>query len=267
MHCVIESQCLENLREITSLLSYDVSKHFQMNGTAYRIQRLKFSPYVNVKVDGQNSLHILAESLTADSYDVVFPMMKILISYGCNANYPNSDGKTPFFIMMEKLSQIKEAKIRREILEHFIANASIDFYTYKSEELIEMVMNQKLKFSLPDKEEFTVNYESMLQLLNDGDINAFETRFSLFKSNCDDSEMYAECCSVFLEIAVMRSLINIVDLLIDFGVDINRVRKGKKIIENCLNLNEPLNFVICNFFKKFICKKIVKFLSKIPVNF
>lgn len=226
MHCVIESRCLENLTEIASFLAYDISNHFQSNGIAYRIERIKFSPYVNVKVDGQNALHILAESLTADTYDVVFPMMKILISYGCNANFPNTEGKTPFFMVMEILSQIKEAKIRREILEHFIANASIDFYTYKSDELIEMVKNQKLKFSLPDKEEFIVNYESMMQLLRDGDINTFETRFSLFKSSCDDSEMYKECCASFLEIAVMRSLINIVDLLIDYDVEINRIRKG-----------------------------------------
>jgi hypothetical protein len=76
--------------------------------------------------------------------------------------------------------------------------------------------------------------------LKEGDINAFETRFSLFKSSCDDSEMYAECCAVFLEIAVMRSLINIVDLLIDYNVDINRVRKGKK---NILKFNSFLIFL------------------------
>lgn len=191
---------------------------------------MKFSPYVNVKAGGQNSLHILAESLTADSFDEVFAMMKILLEYGCNANFPNYDGKTPFFIVMEKITQIKEAKPRKEILDYFISNANVDFYTYKSEELIEMVMNQKLKFPLPEREVFTANYESMMQLLKDGDINAFETRFLLFKNFCDDSDDYSECLSAFLGIAVVRSLINIVDLLIDFGVDVNRIPKGEHLI-------------------------------------
>lgn len=190
------------------------------------MQKLKFSPYVNVKVGGQNSLHILAESLTADSCDKIFPMMKILISYGCNANFPNYEGKTPFLIVLEKLSQIKEASTRREILDHFIANANVDFYTHKSEEILEMMVNQKLKFPLPEKEVFTANYESMIQLLRDGDINTFEKLFSLFKGFCEDSDTYKEYCTEFLEIAVERSLINIVDLLIDFNVDVNRIRKG-----------------------------------------
>lgn len=175
----------------------------------------------------RNCLHILAEALTADTYDVIFPMMKILISHGCNVNFPDLDGKTPFFIVLEQFAQIKEAKIRREILDHFLSNANIDFYTHRSEEIIEMVMNQKLKFQLPEKVEYEVNYDTMMQLLLNGDINTFETRFSMFKSSCDDSEIYAECCSTFLEAAVKRSLINIVDLLIDFGVNINRIPKGE----------------------------------------
>lgn len=227
LHCAIESKCLDNLKEVSTLLSYDVCTHLRLNGSAHCIEKLKFSPHANVKVDGQNSLHILAESLTAESFDVVFPMMKILIAHGCNANFPNLDGKTPFYIVLEKFSNIKEAKTRREILDHFIANANVDFYTHKSEEIIEMVTNQKQKLPLPERTEFVANFESMIQLLREGDINTFETKFLLFKSSCEDSEKYAEYCANFLEIAVKRSLINIVDLLIDFGVDINRIPKGE----------------------------------------
>lgn len=199
----------------------------QTKDSAHSINVLKYSPHVNVKdQSARNSLHILAESLTAESHETIFPMMKILISNGCNANYPDHDGLTPIFIVLEKFANIKEAKIRREILDYFLTNANIDFYTHKSDEFMEMFMNQKLKFQLPEKEEFEANYENMMELLQSGDINTFETKFLLFKSFCADSEMYAECCAAFLEIAVMRSLINIVDLLIDFGVKINKIPKG-----------------------------------------
>lgn len=199
----------------------------QNKDSAHSIDVLKYSPYVNVKdQNAKNSLHFLAESLTTDSYEVIFPMMKILISNGCNANYPDHDGLTPIFIVLEKFASIKEAKIRREILDYFLTHANIDFYAFKSDEIIEMVMNQKLKFQLPEKEEFEASFENMMQLLKNGDINTFETKFLLFKSFCADTEIYAECCATFLEMAVMRSLINIVDLLIDFRVKINRIPKG-----------------------------------------
>lgn len=224
---------------MSSLFSYfEVHENPQLKETAHCIQTLKYSPYVNVKdQNAQNSLHILAESLTTDSYDVIFPMIKILIGHGCNANFPDHDGKTPFFIILEKFQHIKEAKTRREILEYFLTHANIDFYTHRSDEIIEMVMNQKLKYQVPEKEDFSINYENMMQLLDIGDINTFETKFSLFKTFCDDSDMYAENCVAFLEVAVMRSLINIVDLLIDFGVNINRIPKGNvvsvKFFLNC----------------------------------
>lgn len=151
--------------------------------------------------------------------------MKILISHGCNVNFPNYDGKTAFFIILEKLPQLKQ---RKDILEYFLKYADVDFYTHRSDETIEMVMNQKLKFELPEKEELTIDFESMVLLLESFNVNKFETLFPFFKASCDDSEVYADCCALFLETAVERALINIVDLLIDYGVDVNRVASNSR---------------------------------------
>lgn len=147
-------------------------------------------------------------------------MIKILVHNGCNANFPNYDGKTAFQMILEKLPQLKQ---RKEILDYFLKNASVDFYTHQSEAIIELFMNQKLKFELPERVEPKIDFESMKQLLDDSEINKFETFFSFFKSSCEDADAYADCCAMFLEIAVSRSLINIVDLLIEFGVDVNKV--------------------------------------------
>lgn len=187
---------------------------------------MKYSPHVNVKLDnGQNSLHILADALTDDNFATIFDMMKILLSYGCNPNFPNYDGKTAFFILLERLPQLKT---RNEILDYFLENADIDLYTHRGAEIVEMVMNEKLKFELPQREDVPVNFDSLMTLLTSMDVNKFETLFPLFKTSCADAEIYADCCSMLLEIAVERSLINIVDLLIDYGVDINKVANDSK---------------------------------------
>lgn len=152
-------------------------------------------------------------------------MMKILLSKGCNPNFPNYDGKTAFYIVLEQLPQLKN---RKEILDYFLENANVDFYTHRGDEIVEMVMNEKLKFELPERETIVVDFDSLMELLTSMDVNRFETLFPLFKTSCADAEVYADCLSMLLEIAVERSLINIVDLLIDYGVDINKIASSSK---------------------------------------
>lgn len=211
MHCVISSHCLENLKQVeTFFTTRPIADSFL----------LRYSPYVNVKLEsGLNSLHILAEELTNENSTNIFGMMKILLSYGCNPNCPNYDGKTAFFVLLERLPQLTKGL---EILDYFLANADIDFYTHRGGEIAEMVLNQKLKFELPEREDVSVNFDSMMMLLTN-DVNRFETLFPLFKPCCADADIYSDCCSMLLEVAVEYSLINIVDLLIDYGVDINKV--------------------------------------------
>jgi hypothetical protein len=214
---------VQNLKEIERFFSYDLNLEMSDSTNKY-----KYSPYANVKNrKGLNCLHMLAEALDNDTYDIIFPMMKILISHGCNANYPNCDLTTPFLIVLEKLPGIKN---RKDIAEFFLKYADVDCYTHKSDEIIDWLMNQKVKYinTLPEQEEFVVTFNSMLDLLQSGEINKFETNFIFFKASCDSMEEYAESCAIFLEVAVLKSLINIVDLLISYDIDINRVSKTSK---------------------------------------
>ncbi|XP_037041255.1 transient receptor potential cation channel protein painless-like [Bradysia coprophila] len=215
LHCVIDSRCLDNLKQVQSLF-HTIDDSFL----------LKYSPYANVKLDnGQNSLHMLADALTNDNYATIFGMMKILLLHGCNPNFPNYDGKTAFFVLLERLPQLQN---RNQILDYFLENGDIDFFTHRGDEIAEMVMNEKLKFELPQREDVAVNLDLLMSLLTSTDINKFETLFPLFKTSCADAEAYADSCSLLMEIAVDRSLINIVDLLIDYGVDINKVPNASK---------------------------------------
>lgn len=222
LHCVIESQCLENLLQIVHLLS----------------DSNRCSSYVNVKQkNGENSLHILARVMTNENVHEIFEMIKILISYGCNANCPNSDDKTPFLTVLENL-QIQKVVNRKEVFNYLLENANIDFYSYRSADIIEMATKENLNFILPERENFSFSFESMKKLLDKFNINKFETLFKSFKATCTDSEFYQESCAVFMEIAVKNSLINIVDLLIGCDADINRIAKNSE-------LNVPPSFLVC----------------------
>ncbi|XP_070504989.1 transient receptor potential cation channel protein painless-like [Chironomus tepperi] len=191
LHFVIESQCIDNLKAVGELLSPDRIK-------------AKSSPYANVKDSiGRNALHMLAEQLTNDSYETIFPMMKIVLNYGCNVNSQNDDGKTPFSTVAEKASQFEKGD---EIVQYFVENGdALDEEATKLSEI--------------------EDFEAMLRLLIDGDINKFEVKFKSFKESIASTDKLKEYCSDFLEIAVENSLINIVDLLISNGIDVNRVSR------------------------------------------
>lgn len=149
-------------------------------------------------------------------------MIKILAKYGCNVNYPDSSGKTPFYAIVEILPQLKN---RREILDFFLKKTSVDFHTHYGDELIEMVMNIRKHFEAPEKVDYDIDFETMKKLLTDLNLNIFEMLFPLFKSTCNDTSEMSECYAIFLEIAIHKSLINIVDMLIDYGVDVNIIPK------------------------------------------
>lgn len=196
------------------------------------------SSYVNVKQkNGENSLHILARVITNDNAHEIFEMMKILISNGCNANYPNIDDKTAFLTVLESL-QVEKVVNRREIFNYFVENGDIDFYSYRSADMIEMARKENVNIVLPERENFSFSFESMKKLLENFNINKFETLFKSFKAMCTVSELYQEACTVFMEIAVKNVLINIVDLLIEHEADVNRIAKNSEV-------NVPPSFVVC----------------------
>lgn len=226
----MESQCLENLLQIQHLLLDDDA---ELNAEPpFR----HYSSNVNVKQkNGENSLHILAIAIRNDNCAVIFEMMKTLISYGCNVNYPNSEDKTAFYILLENLPKLVK---RTEILNYFLENVEIDFLTYRSKDMLDMMAKQASTFVLQERVPANFSFESMKKKLLDYNINKFETLFKCYKESCKELETYQKNCEEFMEIAVRKSFINIVDLLIEYGADINRIPKNSK-------LAVPPSFLAC----------------------
>ncbi|CAG9806961.1 unnamed protein product [Chironomus riparius] len=207
LHFVIDSQCIDNLKAVENLFSINKIK-------------AKSSPYVNVKDStGRNALHMLAELLTNESFETIYPMMKLLIIHGCNINAANNEGKTPFSIVAEKVHQLEKAD---DITIYLVENGDVDYFLHENNEVLKKILNQEAT-KHKEKKDLVVNYESMLELLTEGDINKFETKFKFFKNSITSTDKFNEHCSDLLEIAIINSLLNIVDLLISNGMDVNRI--------------------------------------------
>jgi hypothetical protein len=185
---------------------------------------LKIRSSVNVKnSNDQNSLHLIIEYLSNENVNEIFKMMGILISYGCNPNSPDKDRKTPFYKLVEKLPDLINP---HGILDYFVRYSEVDFYTHRGSELVDMI-SDKYPFDIPNEEEFSFTHENMINLLEIGDINKFETKFQHYEIH-EHGKITFEHCSKYLEIAVDKSLINIVDLLIAKDIDVNRTSKDSK---------------------------------------
>ncbi|CAG9806958.1 unnamed protein product [Chironomus riparius] len=210
IHYLIKSLCIKNLKAVERFLRIDESK-------------VKASPYVNVKdIRDQNCLHIIAEKLNDENKDDIIELMCTLLSYGCNINSPNDDQETPFFIVVRELLKWENGQ---EVFDKLLASTTIDFHTHKGDEIIKMVKDKYIA-TIPEREKFVMCYEEMKKLLESGDINKFETLFSYYKPDSDQS--FLDDCYSYLEIAVQKSYINIVDLLIKKRINFNRLPVANK---------------------------------------
>ncbi|XP_070504994.1 transient receptor potential cation channel protein painless-like [Chironomus tepperi] len=205
IHFVIKSECIKNLRAVESLFKLEKSG--------------KSSPYVNVKDQkDQNCLHLLAEKLTNENEENIMNMMEILLYYGCNINFPNDDQETPFYIVVRNLPHLQNGQA---IFDKIMRMTDVDFHTHRGDEIVSMVKDKYIDV-IPEKEGFDMCYKEMEGLLKSGDINKFETLFSSYKACIEHHEQFLDDCYSFMEIAVQKSYINIVDLLIKEGIDFNR---------------------------------------------
>lgn len=184
---------------------------------------------INVKYGNRNCLHILTDLLPSENYDNIAECIKILLRNGCDPNMPNEKSRTPFFSLLKIQPKLSNSN---DLVDYFIDNFPIDAYTYKAEDIRRMFEKQNPRQKLPPKVEKTINTEYMLDLLRKRNETEFENNFKLFKENSvktmkgavdvNASNAFEEDCAEFLYTAVQNDLENVVELLINEGVDVNR---------------------------------------------
>ncbi|XP_070504992.1 transient receptor potential cation channel protein painless-like [Chironomus tepperi] len=218
IHHIIQSGSFENLEAVEHLL--ETKKTDADN----KIQ----SPYVNVKdKDGKNCLHLLIEQLTNTNFNDVYPMIKTVVKYGCNINATDNQGRTPLVILESKTGDLKHPK---KVFNYLSDNTSIDLSAHGKLRLsgnlfTNVFSNEKVAnvFNVnndkdKDKEVFEVNFQNLMELLNSGDINKFETKFPLYE---EDAPTYKANCEKFLKKALKSNYINIVDLILNSTANVN----------------------------------------------
>lgn len=189
-----------------------------------------------MKYGNKNCLHILTEMLTNDNYEKVAECIKILVRNGCDLNMPNEKSRTPFYNFLRVQ---KDLKNRNDLMDYFMANSTVDCYTYKAADIKKMFETQNPGRKLPEKIEKIVNSDYMLSLLRAGREAEFEVNFQLFKDNSakklisdandeNKSNNFAEDSAKFLYTAVQNDMENVVDLLLNEGVDVNKKPQDAK---------------------------------------
>lgn len=174
-------------------------------------------------------MHILIDMLPGRDNEDVAECIKILLRHGCDPNMPNEKSRTPFFSLLRVQPKLRNPN---DLVDFFIDNASIDFYTYKADEIKRMFEKQNPNHKLPPKVEKIINFEYMLDLLRKRNETEFVSNFKLFKENSTKSSKgavdvnasneFAENCAEFLYAAVQNDLETAVELLISEGVDVNK---------------------------------------------
>jgi len=156
--------------------------------------------------------------------------IKILIENGCSINMPNEKSRTPLFMLL----RAPEMKYKKELLDFILKNNyEMDLFTYKEQEMTKLYEKNFPNVDLPVRTTRNVDTDYMRSLLLQRNEEKFIANFKLFKENetnkhksqendQNKSNTYAEDCARFLYTAVSENLENVVDHLVDEGIDVNK---------------------------------------------
>lgn len=193
---------------------------------------------VNEKLDaGNNYLHHLVEQMTKANFAGISEAIKVLVVNKCSLNSPNHRFDTPFLSALKKLRSLSID--RSDLIEFFIHNSSVDFHSYKREEIAGFMVqynfvNTTPLHGIPIRD---VNY--MNHLLEQWQEEKFIEEFEEFESE-QPSDDFERTLLILLETAVTRNMRNVVTLLLTNVADVDGIPKDGKF-------NMPAVFIACLF--------------------
>lgn len=185
---------------------------------------------INVKYSHKNSLHLIMEDLAKHDYENASEIIKILIEHGCDINMPNEKSRTPFNLLLRAQPKLKD---KNELVDFVMQNCEVDLYTYRSKEMIDLFVKNNQHHPLPEKRPETINAELMLKFLTQKNQHKFIANFKVFKDNEinkqksdenseNNSNDFKEISAKFLYEAIQNNCEDVIDYLVDEGVDVNK---------------------------------------------
>lgn len=134
---------------------------------------------------------------------------------------PNERSRTPFHSLLRVQPKLKD---QSELVEYFVTNAKVDLFTYnRNNEMVKLFQKQNPNLELPEMVEKVVNFELMLSLIRARHERDFEDNFKMFKDNslASGEGSFPDECSKLLYEAVVNNLEDVVEILLNEGVDVN----------------------------------------------
>lgn len=161
--------------------------------------------------------------------DNIAECIKILIESGCSINMPNEKSRTPLYMLF----RAPETRQKKELLEYVFKNCEMDLYTYKSKEMLDLFRKNFPNKEPPAALSNAVDFDFMRNLLLQRNEDKFMANFKSFKeietnkhksqeNDQNNSNKFGEDCVRFLYTAVAENLENVVEFLVDEGIDVNR---------------------------------------------
>lgn len=210
LHFAVESFCADNLRTILKTSNVSAtSKHDNY-------EEVQYAMIINAKLkEDNNYLHMLINKMTEKNYEDISDMIKAMLLNGCNPNHPNDRSETAFYLLLNKLHDIKADN---DLITFCVAHTNVDFYSHNGDDVIRMMIERSLNHKVVPKRESIKDVNFMIQLLDNKNETDFMTHFEQFKSA---SKHLHNDLAKLLEAAVVRNLSRFAELLISGGADVN----------------------------------------------
>lgn len=174
---------------------------------------LNFRKIINVKFKGRNNyLHQLIDRLTNENFPEISTVIKILIINGCSMNLLNDQSESPICKLFKSSIDLD---LKKDLLNFARENSNMNMRLCRQ---IETILGENE--TVIDVSE-VADLDYMLQQLNDENEEDFLNNINAERFN--KSQM-----SSLLEIAVARNLCKSVELLINYGVDVNELSSASR---------------------------------------
>lgn len=143
----------------------------------------------------------------------------MMLVNGCNANSPNDQYETPFFLLL------KNSIVKNDLIKFVCANIRIDYYSYNSNKMVRIMEERGLQSLLSKKTEFIVDLDYMTQHIGEWNQVKFANNLEILKKNSKD---FRSDLTQLLEEAIVKNLPVTVGTLMSYGVDTNEIPKNTK---------------------------------------
>lgn len=228
---VLDSLCADNLHSLME--SFDGME-------SRRLENLKI---FNEKLDGGgNFLHMLINRFTSENYQDVAEMITVLLEHRCSPNLRNDQDQTPFYHLLAKLESIND---KYDVINLFLKQPAVDSNLNNNNVIAMLNLRGFVKPS--PKPEPIKNFSFMTQILDEFDEKRFISEFVTFENNSKESEV-----AQLMEAAIVRNLVEVVNVLLKNNVDVNRVPTGGKFHSS------PPAFLACLFGHDRVLKLLLK---------